>query len=122
MSEAAEDTKAQLRLVWDPDAPSATPEYANYVQMNFTPEDFTMYFGWYSIPPLREPPPDGVLEVGVRPVAQVTIPLNLMVNLIALLERQAEGYEENFGPLPEHPNKPDWLKEKEADSTGGEDG
>lgn len=41
------------------------------------------------------------------------MPLNLMRNLVALIEHQIRQYEQAFGPIPEHPNKPDWLRERE---------
>jgi hypothetical protein len=107
--------RAQLHLRPDADAPQPRPLYSNYIQANFTPEDFTLRFGWYAIPALAEPP-EGPLVVDVEPMARIVIPLNLMKNLIALLQRQLQAYEESFGEIPPHPNKPDWLKaEMEAE-------
>ena len=90
------------------------PVYANHLQVTFTPEDFTLFLGWYAMPALLDPPPEGQLEVPVEPVARVVVPLNLMRNVIAALQRSVENYEENFGPLPEHPNPPAWMQQLES--------
>lgn len=113
--------QAELRLVWDQDAPQPPHVYANYVQATFTPEDFTLHLGWYTTPALRELPQDATIEARIQPVARVVIPLNLMKNFIPLLQRQVRGYEESFGPLPDHPNKPSWLQEEEQAVTGETD-
>jgi len=113
VSEAPEPTEAQLHLFVDPEAAPPFTTYSNHLQVTFTPEDFTLHLGWYAVPPISERPPDGVLEVPVQPVARVTLPLNLMRSTIAVLERVLRGYEESFGQIPEHPNKPPWLREQE---------
>lgn len=102
--------QAQLRLVRNQETPQPAPLYSNQLNVTFTPEDFTFHFGWYAIPALTEPPTDGTLTVAVEPMARVVIPLSLIPNIIALLQRQIAAYEENFGPLPEHPNKPPWMR------------
>lgn len=114
MSEAPDQDQAQLHLFVDPEAPSPPPTYTNYVQGTFTPEDFTLFFGWYAVPALSERPEDGVVNVPVQPVARLTVPLILMRSIIALMERQLAAYETSFGEIPEHPNKPPWLQEQEA--------
>jgi Protein of unknown function (DUF3467) len=105
-----EATTTQLHIGRDSDAEQPAPTYANHVQVTFTPEDFTLYFGWYAVPPLLEPPKTTV-EVHVEPMSRVVVPLNLMPSLVALLQRQIEAYEQSFGKLPEHPNKPAWMVE-----------
>lgn len=102
-----------LKLVPDPDASAPPPIYTNFIQGNFTPEDFVLHLGWYALPALSEPPTETV-EVPVQPVARVVVPLNLMRSLIGLLQRQVDAYEESFGPVPEHPNPPTWLAERQA--------
>ena len=102
-----------IRSIDDP-AMQPAPIYANNLRATFTPEDFTLHFGWYAIPPLDAAPVGGVVNVDVQPVARVVIPLNLMRSVIAVLQRQVAGYEENFGPIPEHPNKPAWMSEEES--------
>jgi hypothetical protein len=114
-----ETVEAQLQILWPTDAEARFPPpiYTNYVGASFTPEDFVLSLGWYT-PPLRgEVSPDGTLQIEVQPVAKVVLPLNLLRNLIALLQLQLDAYEANFGPVPEHPNKPAWLQEKEAESS-----
>lgn len=116
MSEQAEPRAAQLQLDASPapEAEAPAPIYSNFVQANFVPENFTLYFGWYAMPTLDQPPPEGLINVRVQPAARVQIPLNLMRNLIALLQLTLDNYETNFGAIPEHPNKPVWLKEAEG--------
>jgi Protein of unknown function (DUF3467) len=109
-----------LRLVPDPKAVQPEPIYSNFVQGTFTAEDFTIHFSWYAVPAITEPPADGQIVADVKPVARVVVPLNLMKNLIAVLQRQVEGYEQSFGAIPEHPNKPDWLKQAEAEERANE--
>ena len=93
--------------------------YANQVQITYTAEDFTLWFGRYSIPALEAPPEDGRIEASVAPVAQITMPLNLMRNFAALIEVQIRQYEASFGQeIPEHPNKPPWLREQEKEQSG----
>jgi hypothetical protein len=74
-----------------------------------------LHLGWYTVPALTEPPTGGI-DVFVTPMARVVLPVNLIRSLIAVLQRQVEAYEQSFGPIPEHPNKPDWLKAAEEDA------
>ncbi|MGI8887012.1 MAG: DUF3467 domain-containing protein [Gaiellaceae bacterium] len=87
--------------------------YANNVRVTFTPEDFTLFFGWYSLPPLEARPESGEIRSTIQPVMQVTLPLNIMRSVIAVMTRQLEGYESNFGPIPVHPARPAWMIEEE---------
>jgi hypothetical protein len=89
--------------------------YTNHVQVTFTPEDFTLHLGWYALPPLTEPP-EGELEVHVRPLAKVTLPLNVVQLVVQLLQRQVEAWEASFGmPIPKHPNPAPGLQGPEPD-------
>ena len=114
MGEIPDEVPTQLRISRRSDAPDPAPIYSNYVQANFTIEDFTMHFGWYTVPPISEPPADGIIDAPLEPVARVVLPVILVRNLIEVLKRQLEGYERNFGPVPEHPNKPQWMTEVES--------
>jgi hypothetical protein len=109
-----EGSEIQIQIGRSEDVVEPAPIYSNFMQATSTPEDLTVHFGWYTIPPVISPPPDNVIQASVTPVARIVLPLNLVRNVIAALQRAAEAHEANFGPLPEHPNKPDWLKEKEA--------
>lgn len=111
---AQEREATQLHLFRDPETPLPPALYSNHAQVTFTPEDFSLHFGWYEVPPLTEPPEGGRLSVEIDPRARIVLPLNFLRNLIAVLEAQIEAYEMSFGPLPEHPSKPDWLKAREA--------
>jgi hypothetical protein len=115
VSENSEGQPVELHISRPESGDYPPPAYANQVQVTYTPEDFTLHFGWYSIPPLDAPPLDGVIEAPVAAIARVVLPLNLARNLAALIEHQARQYEKSFGPIPEHPNKPDCMKEQEAE-------
>jgi hypothetical protein len=105
----AEGVQASARLVVPTELGETMALYANYVHVTFTPEDFTMHLGWYALPPFTEPP-SGDFEVQIRPLAKVTLPLNLVRGVVNVLERQMEAWEKSFGmPLPEHPNPPPGL-------------
>jgi hypothetical protein len=106
-------TETQLRLGWKKDAEFPLPVYANYVQGSFTPEDFTINLGVYALPPTPAISDEGAIDIEVQPVVRVVLPLNLMRSVIALLQLQLQNYEANFGPIQEHPNKPDWLEKAE---------
>jgi hypothetical protein len=84
--------------------------YANNVGVTATAEDMTMHLGWYALPVITEQPGDAdVIPVPVRPLAKVTVPLNLVRGIIAVLQNQLAQWEQNFGPLPPHPNPPPTL-------------
>jgi Protein of unknown function (DUF3467) len=108
MSENESEHRIGLDLQAD-ELTNAPRAYANNVRVTFTPEDFTIYFGWYSLPPLDARPEGGEISASVAPVMQVTLPLNLMRSIIAVMQRQLEGYEANFGPIPTHPARPAWM-------------
>jgi hypothetical protein len=97
-----------VRLVGSPELGETMALYANFVQLSFTPHDFTFHFGWYALPAFTEAPPAGqTIDVPIRPLAKVSIPLNLVKAVIPLLERQIEQYELAFGPMPDQPTPPD---------------
>lgn len=93
----------QFRLVAPVELGETMALYANFIQVTASPHDFSFHFGWYTIPPLMEQP-EGVQDVPIRPLAKVSVPLNLIRATIDLLQRQAEAWETNFGaPLPDQP-------------------
>jgi len=98
------------------DLGTAPRAYANNVRVTFTPEDFTIYFGWYSIPPLDSPPESGRIDSRVEPIIQITLPLNLMRSMIAVMQRQLDGYESNFGEIRTHPARPAWMVAEEKET------
>jgi hypothetical protein len=93
-----------VRIVASPELGDTMALYANFVQLSYTPHDFTLHFGWYTIPALTEPPPPGELLAPVRPLAKVAVPLNLVKAIGELIARQAASWEEAFGPLPDQPS------------------
>ena len=115
MSEHETEQRVGLDLQAD-ELHSAPRGYANNVRVTFTPEDFTIFFGWYSLPPLEDRPESGQITSRVQPVIQVTLPLNIMRSVIAVMQRQVEGYEANFGPIPAHPARPAWMIETEEET------
>lgn len=93
-----------VRLLASPDLADTAAVYSNHVQATFTPHELTLHFGFYAIPALPEPPESGQIDVQVRQLVKVSIPLNLARGIVGLLEQQADGWERNFGmPLPEPP-------------------
>lgn len=103
--------EAQLHIQRSRDTPQPPVIYSNSVVINFTPEDFTLHFGHYNVPPLSEPPTSPI-NVEIEPVARVVLPVNLVPNVVALLQRQMQGYEESFDTkIPDHPNRPPWMTE-----------
>lgn len=91
----------QLQLITPPEYPPGP--YSNFVQATFTPHDFTIYFGSFNLPPVSEQPQEA-LQVPVRPVVTVSVPLNLVRGLIGVLQSQIANWEGSFGqPFPEPP-------------------
>jgi len=114
VSAKAEGKQVQFHIGRRADAQDPEPIYSNFVQASSTPEDFTISFGWYMMPPLAAPPAEGeVVEVPVEPAARIVLPLNIVRNVIALLQQQIIAHEENFSVIPEHPNKPPWMRKLE---------
>jgi hypothetical protein len=120
VSEAANPPQPQpvaLKIVVPLD-PGDTPVlYANHFHASGTPEDLTMHLGWYAIPPFTEAPETAEVEVPVRQLAKVTVPLSLVRGIITVLENQLTAWEKNFGqPVPVHPNPPPILEEQQAEA------
>jgi hypothetical protein len=91
---------AELRLV-PPEWGEAPTDYANFVQATASPFDLTLHLGWFSTPILEELPTSPV-EVPVRPLRSVTIPLTLVRGLITVLEAQLAAAESSPGVV-RHP-------------------
>jgi hypothetical protein len=106
----------KLTIVPAPTA-GAPRGYANNLRVTFTAEDFTLFFGCYSTPPMDAPPKSGEIKAQVEPVMNVTIPLNILRSVIAVLQRQLDSYEENFGAIPAHPSQPSWMVENNVETT-----
>lgn len=103
---AVPEGQSGIRIVSSLDVGDTPVYYSNHVQVTFTPEDFTLHLGWYTTPPFPGPPP-GVVDVPVRSLAKVVVPLNLVRGLLRALETSAQNWERNWGELPAHPNPPD---------------
>jgi len=97
---AEETSEAQFRLV-PPSYAEAPAVYSNFVQGTISPQDLTLYFGWYGVPPLAEPPTESV-DIPIRPVMAVSIPLTLIHGVIRVLQSQVAAWEASTGqPFPE---------------------
>jgi hypothetical protein len=117
-SEPPEESRpTALKIVAAPETGDTPALYANHVQVSFTPEDFTLHLGWYTFPPFGEPPETEEVVVPVRPLLKVSLPLNLVRGIAAVLQAQIETYEKGFGhPVPDHPSPPAALVKEEASS------
>jgi hypothetical protein len=101
--EVHEEHPTEMRLVASTEPGDTMALYANFIQATASPHDFTFHFGWYTVPPFTEAPA-GPLDVPVRSLAKVSIPLNLVRATIELIQRQADAWEANFdATLPEQP-------------------
>lgn len=92
---------AQFR-VQQPSFEDVPAVYGNFAQATVALHDLTLFFGWFATPPVTEVPPDPI-EVNVRPVAAVTIPLGVVPALIQVLSAQVAAWEHAHGqklPLP----------------------
>jgi hypothetical protein len=111
-----EGVEASARIVTPRALGDTQALYANHVQVTFTPEDFTLHLGWYALPAFTEPPEEGTFEVHVRPLAKVTLPLNLVQGVVDVMTNQMRAWEQSFEmELPKHPNPPTQPPQSEAD-------
>jgi len=116
-ADEGQQTEEQVALRIIPGRMEGVPRgYANNVRVTFTAEDFTLFFGWYALPPLDERPESGEVTVEVQPVMQISLPLNLMRSVIAVMQRQLDSYEQNFEPIPIHPARPPWMVADEEET------
>lgn len=95
MSQAPEQEVVGFRLVPPTDTRDAPNLYSNFIQATMSPHDFTLHLGWFSFPALLERPQEDV-EVPVRLLATVTLPLNLMPGLIDVLQSQVANWAKVF--------------------------
>ena len=105
-----------MKIVAPTDVGDAPVLYANHVQATATPEDVTLHLGWYALPPFTEPPPEPEVRVPVKPIAKVTVPLNIVQGIVTVLENQLKAYEQSYGQaVPKHPNPPAAAGEQPAE-------
>lgn len=106
MLEQGSQRLTELRLIAPTELGQTPLAYANFVQVTGTPHDFTFHFGWYATPPFTEPP-QGSVDVEVRPVTKISVPLNLLRGIVRVLEMQAQAWEADMGQaLPDNPLDP----------------
>ena len=87
-SQVSEDGEAvELRLV-PADFSGAPLMYANFIQGTAAQHDMTLYLGWYSTPPFGGEKPTEPVDIPVRPLASVTVPISLVPGLIRVLQAQ----------------------------------
>lgn len=95
------------------DVPSA---YSNFVQATLAQHDLTIFFSWYATPPVGDKPSAEPVDVPVRPLMAVSVPLGILRPLIRVLESQAAAWEQSTGQeLPTGP-----PTQAPADKEGGE--
>ncbi len=97
---AQEEKGHRIRLRPEPTEKGPEPIYANYVQVNHTPWDFTFHFGNFFIPP-DVPQEPAELELEVKSVARITVPIRLIKGIVSALQKNIKRYEESFGVLPD---------------------
>jgi hypothetical protein len=68
--------------------------------VNHTPWDFTFHFGNFFIPP-DVPQEPAELELEVKSVARITVPIRLIKGIVSALQKNIKRYEESFGVLPD---------------------
>ena len=84
------------------------PQYANTVNVNFTPYDFKILFSLLTIP-IAAPKgatPGKPVELHPVGVAEVVIPASVMHATIALLQRQFDLYLNQYGAPGMDPEGP----------------
>jgi hypothetical protein len=95
---APEPSRADFVLV-PPQETGDTPVfYANFVQATFSPLDATIHLGWYATPTVDEQPTEPV-QVPVRGLAKVSLPIGLIPGMIELLQRQLMAWQESMREL-----------------------
>jgi hypothetical protein len=97
----------QVRIVAPTDMAGAPSYYSNFVQVGMSPYEFTLHFSRVAMPLISEPPTEPLkLDVIPQPVANISIPLNLVRGVIKALQGQVENWETTFDQsLPTEPSQ-----------------
>jgi hypothetical protein len=97
------DRPIELKIDVPPELEGGT--YANVLNVWHTAYEFTLDFG--VMQQVGEPEdPNAALQVPVRVVARVRIPVTLLFQVLKALNTNMTGYESTFGPIrePEAPS------------------
>jgi hypothetical protein len=97
------DRPIELKLDVPPELEGGT--YANVLNVWHTAYEFTLDFG--VMQQVGEPEdPDAAVQVPVRVVSRVRIPVTLLFEVLKALNTNMTGYESTFGPIrePEAPS------------------
>lgn len=97
------DRPIELKIDVPPELEGGT--YANVLNVWHTAYEFTLDFG--VMQQVGEPEdPDAALQVPVRVVSRVRIPVALLFEVLKALNTNMSGYEATFGPIraPEAPS------------------
>ena len=98
------DRPIELKIDVPPELEGGT--YANVLNVWHTAYEFTLDFG--VMQQVGEPEdPDAALQVPVRVVSRVRIPVTLLFQVLKALNTNMTGYESTFGPIrePEAPTQ-----------------
>ena len=98
------DRPIELKIDVPPELEGGT--YANVLNVWHTAYEFMLDFG--VMQQVGEPEdPDAVLQVPVRVVSRVRIPVTLLFEVLKALNTNMSGYEATFGPIraPEAPTE-----------------
>jgi hypothetical protein len=96
---------ARIRLVPPLDAGDTPLLYANFFQATVSQLDITLHLGWYTLPPFLEPPEEEEVQVPVRPLLKLSLPLSLVPGIITVLQAQLESWQQSFAAT-DSPNVP----------------
>lgn len=97
---AEEAKRRQVRLRPEATEKGPAPIYANFVQVNHTPWDFTLHFGSFFIPP-EVPQEAAEFGLEVKSVARITVPTKLIKAIVRAIELNIKRHEASFGAIPD---------------------
>jgi hypothetical protein len=100
VSEQTPTGGANFQLVPSPETEGVPVIYANFFQGTVSPHDLTMHLGWFAIPALLDPPTETV-QVPVRPLMKVSLPLSIVPGVIEVLQSQLQTWRDTFGSQPQ---------------------
>jgi uncharacterized protein DUF3467 len=98
MAEKDEKRLVTARLVYPEVTEEDSTVYANYLLVNHTPWDFALHFGSVTTP-LAPKSSGGEIEMPVKKVVTVKLPVTLIRGVIDALKTNLELYEKQHGEV-----------------------